>query len=147
MINFLKAEEQHQHKNGGGWVANTAKVEETAYIGPDALVFGDAKVYGDARVYGDAQVYGNAQVSGDAQVYGDAWENSPLYIQGSRHSLTLASYTEIAIGCHLHTITFWEYNYQSIGEAEGYSEHEVEEYLGYIRLCEQYVVRHCKGKE
>ena len=27
MITFLKLEEQHQHKNGGGWVANTANVE------------------------------------------------------------------------------------------------------------------------
>ena len=117
MINWLKESEHHQHENGQGWIANTAKVEKTVYVGPNA------------------------------RVYGNAWEQSPLYIQGSRHSLTLASYTEIAIGCHLHTITFWEYNYQSIGEAEGYSEHEVEEYLGYIRLCEQYVVRHCKGKE
>ena len=31
MITFLKAAEQHQHKNGGGWVANTATVEESAY--------------------------------------------------------------------------------------------------------------------
>ena len=135
MITFLKPEEQHQHKNGGGWVANTVTIENSVYVAPNA------QVYGNARVYGNALVYGNARVSGDA------WENSPLYIQGSRHSQTLATYTEIAIGCHLHTITFWEYNYQSIGEEEGYSEHEVEEYLGYIRLCEQYVVRHCKGKE
>ena len=27
LITFLKLEEQHQHKNGGGWVANTANVE------------------------------------------------------------------------------------------------------------------------
>jgi hypothetical protein len=30
MISFLKAEEQHQHENGGGWVANTATVEAIA---------------------------------------------------------------------------------------------------------------------
>ena len=40
MITFLKAEEQHQHKNGGGWVANTATVEESAYIGASAQVSG-----------------------------------------------------------------------------------------------------------
>ena len=28
MITFLKPEEQHQHKNGGGWVANTANAAE-----------------------------------------------------------------------------------------------------------------------
>jgi hypothetical protein len=55
MIPFLKAEEQHQHKNGGGWVANTAIVEASARIGADAWVYGDARVYGYAQVYGDAQ--------------------------------------------------------------------------------------------
>ena len=44
MITFLKAEEQHQHKNGGGWVANTATVDTSVYIGADAQVSGDARV-------------------------------------------------------------------------------------------------------
>ena len=38
----------HQHGRGGGWVADTAKVADTAYIGPDAKVFGYAQVYDDA---------------------------------------------------------------------------------------------------
>jgi len=42
MITWLKAEEQHQHKNGGGWVANTATVEDSIYIGADAWVSGNA---------------------------------------------------------------------------------------------------------
>ena len=32
MITWLKAEDQHQHKNGGGWVANTATVKDSVYI-------------------------------------------------------------------------------------------------------------------
>ena len=104
----------------------------------------DLWVSGDARVYGDALVYGDAQVSGNARVYGDAWVLSPLYIQGSRHSLTLASYTEVAIGCHLHTISFWKDNYEEIGQTAGYTVQQVEEYLGYILLCEQYAARYCK---
>jgi hypothetical protein len=52
----------HQHPNGGGWVADTAKVADTSYVGPDA------EVSGTARVYGDAQVSGTARVSGDAWV-------------------------------------------------------------------------------
>jgi hypothetical protein len=54
MINFLKAEEQHQHENGGGWVANTATVVATAYVGPDARVSDNAQVFGDALVFGNA---------------------------------------------------------------------------------------------
>jgi hypothetical protein len=33
----------HQHSHGGGWVADTAKVAGTAYVGPDAQVYGDAR--------------------------------------------------------------------------------------------------------
>jgi hypothetical protein len=43
----------HQHPNGGGWVADTAKVTDTSYVGPDAWVYGNAEVSGDARVSGD----------------------------------------------------------------------------------------------
>jgi len=37
----------HQHPNGGGWVADTASVSETAYIGPAARVSGNAVVSGE----------------------------------------------------------------------------------------------------
>lgn len=74
----------HQHIKGGGWVAETAHVDDTCYVGPHAVVYGNArvtgnavindyaKVYDDARVYGDAKVYGDAQVYGNAQVYSNA---------------------------------------------------------------------------
>jgi len=48
----------HKHKNGGGWVADTASVDESVWV------------YGSAQVYGSAWVRDNAQVSGDARVYG-----------------------------------------------------------------------------
>ena len=134
MISFLKENEQHQHPNGGGWVANTATVDASAFVGRDAQLFGNAQVSGHARVYGDAQVFGNAWVSGNARVYGDAWEKSPLYIQGSRHAMTLCSRTEIAIGCHIHKITEWRETYKAIGKAEGYTPAEIKEYGEYIAL-------------
>ena len=31
----------HKHLNGGGWVADTAQVAETAYVGPNAQVYGE----------------------------------------------------------------------------------------------------------
>ena len=45
----------HRHPNGGGWVADTAQVEASAYVGPDAQVYGNARVFGNARVYGNAR--------------------------------------------------------------------------------------------
>ena len=65
----------HQHPKGGGWVADTAKVDPDCYVGPSAVVFGNAKVYENAiindysRVYGEAQVYGSAKIYGNAEVY------------------------------------------------------------------------------
>ena len=85
----------HQHPRGGGWVADTARVEDSAYIGPSAQVYGDAWVYGsaqvtgdawvsgNARVYGDAWVYGSAQVTGNARVYGDAWVYGSAQVTGN----------------------------------------------------------------
>ena len=29
----------HKHVNGGGWVANTANVSETAFVGPNARIW------------------------------------------------------------------------------------------------------------
>ena len=116
MISFLKPEEQHQHKNGSGWVANTATVAGTAYIGPDARVFGDAQVFGAARVFGAAQVFDNA------------WKTSPLYIQGSKHALTNCAYGQIIIGCQVHSFSEWKKLYKKIGKENGYTAEQIKEY-------------------
>jgi carbonic anhydrase/acetyltransferase-like protein (isoleucine patch superfamily) len=66
------------HPNGGGFVADSAKADATAYIGPNALVLGRAKVLGQARVLDyatirdDATVQDRAVVSGHATVAGRA---------------------------------------------------------------------------
>jgi hypothetical protein len=62
----------HYHPKGGGLVANTVLIDETAYVGPYAMVYGNARIYGDARIDGYAKVYGDAFISGKAKVYGDA---------------------------------------------------------------------------
>jgi hypothetical protein len=74
------------HPNGGGFVANSAKVDASAFVGPDARVLGTASVLGQARILdraviretatvrdraevsGAAVVGGNAKVSDDARV-------------------------------------------------------------------------------
>lgn len=62
----------HQHPKGGGWVAETAKVDPDCYVGPNAVVFGEASVYENAIINDGARVYGKAQVYGRAKVYGNA---------------------------------------------------------------------------
>ena len=62
----------HQHPRGGGWVADTATVDETCFIGPYARVFDNAYVTGNAIINDGASVFCNASVSNHAKVYGDA---------------------------------------------------------------------------
>jgi hypothetical protein len=81
----------HRHVNPdgslGGWVADTATVEPTAYVGPDARVYGTARVFenawvgGDAFVSENAWVFGDAWVGGNARVYGNAlvFENALVH--------------------------------------------------------------------
>ena len=147
MITWLKAEEQHQHKNGGGWVANTATTEDSVHIGPNAVVFGDARVFGDAWVFGNAQVYGKAVVSGDAWVFGDAqvfgkavvfsdaWMETPLFIQGTKHGVSNSSYGKLSIGCVTLTFAEWKKQYRVIGKREGYTEKQIKEYGAIIALA------------
>ena len=75
---------------------------------------------------------------------GDAWVKSPLYIQGSRHPLTLASFTEIAIGCHVHPIALWKKEYKKIGAIEGYTVAEIKEYGEYITMLAKAAKRFTK---
>jgi carbonic anhydrase/acetyltransferase-like protein (isoleucine patch superfamily) len=56
----------------GGWVAETASVDETVYVEHDACVYGHAHVLGNARVHGNARVSGEAYVLGDATVTDNA---------------------------------------------------------------------------
>jgi Family of unknown function (DUF6055)/Bacterial Ig domain len=57
-----------KHSNGGGWVADGAKVDATAYVGPTAAVLGGA-VLGNARIEDHAAVW-NGTVKDNAVVGG-----------------------------------------------------------------------------
>jgi len=86
-------------------------------------------------VYGDAQVSGDARVYGDAMVYGDAWDKSPLQIQGTKHFINICAKGKLKIGCKCFEISFWLKNFREIGEKEGYSESEINEYEMYINIA------------
>ena len=73
MIANLKDSEQHQHKNGHGWVANTARVDDAVFVGPHALVYGQAEVTEHAVIVDSAQVSGHARLGGNVIVSGNAW--------------------------------------------------------------------------
>lgn len=60
------------HSNGGGWVASTASVAETVYVGPNAQVLDDANISGEARIEDYAIVKGDAIVGSSAVIRGHA---------------------------------------------------------------------------
>ena len=62
----------HLHPNGGGFVANTATVADTAYVGKDAMVLDYAKVLHYASISENAIVSGNVTVLHYAKIYGYA---------------------------------------------------------------------------
>ncbi|MBW8016392.1 MAG: hypothetical protein FVQ82_09410 [Planctomycetes bacterium] len=93
------------HKNGGGWVANSAKVDASAYVGKNAMVLGNAKVLGNASiedfaiVKDKAVVKDNAKISGGAVItagavfdeYDRTWVNEPIsYAQVKKHKEPIA---------------------------------------------------------
>lgn len=79
----------HIHSNGGGWVADSAKVADSVYVGPDAKVLGGAKLSGNVRVEDYAVVANsvtaqdNAIISGHAVVDGGGWYYDNGWKQGS----------------------------------------------------------------
>ncbi len=125
--------------NGGGWVAKTANVALSVYVGPNARVFGNAKVRGNAQVSGNAVVSGDAQVSGDARVYGDAWASgdtevsggvwvsgearvskpTTVSIDGLAYQVTITE-THLIAGCQSHSHQAWrEFTQEQIEDMDG----------------------------
>ena len=77
---YIQREKNLSH-DGDAWVADNAKVFDSAQVSGDAKVCGEAEVYKRANVSGDAWVAGNAKISGEAEVSGNAmvWGNARVY--------------------------------------------------------------------
>ena len=58
MITNLPEDAQHKHVRGGGYVANTAHVADSVYVGQFAIVYDKAELIGKVRVLDFAQVSG-----------------------------------------------------------------------------------------
>ncbi|MBB3835917.1 hypothetical protein FHR55_004181 [Xanthomonas arboricola] len=94
-----------RHANGGGWVANTANVASTAYVGPRARVLagsvlGNARIDGRATVMGGT-VQGNAVLGGitvwhpGATIGGNAQANTSFMGPGAFGTVNIAGTTQV----------------------------------------------------
>ena len=62
----------HRHRNPdgteGGWVADTAIVEPTCFVGSDVKVSGNAMISGNAKVFGIADIKGEVGIFGEVEI-------------------------------------------------------------------------------
>ncbi|ASR46391.1 dockerin [Paenibacillus kribbensis] len=58
----------HVHRNGGGFVADSARVDDSVYVAKNAKVLDSATVTGNVRIEDSAVVRGAARVSGSAKI-------------------------------------------------------------------------------
>jgi hypothetical protein len=91
-----RMKEGKRHANGGGWVADSAKVAATAYVGPDAMVLGNAQVLDYAIVEDYAVVTGNAVVSDHARVSGGALVEKSAKVNGYSRTWAAVGGTDVA---------------------------------------------------
>lgn len=84
----------HRHANGGGWVSDTALVDESVYVGPHAIIHGCAKIKDDAFIdeYADVAGYctiedqvcirGRAVIRGSCQILEHAEVSGNVFLAG-----------------------------------------------------------------
>ena len=85
----------HVHANGGGWVADSANVADSVYVGPNAMVLGSANLSGNVRVEDYAVVAdsvtatdnvvisGHAIVDGGGMIYDNGWKFGSVTLSGN----------------------------------------------------------------
>ncbi len=106
-----------KHPNGGGFVASSAEVESSAYVGPRARVLGSAKVRGNSKILDDAIVTGSATIEDDAIVSGGACVGEGAQVGGKarirgfafvggqakvRERARVGDFTDLQMGSDIH---------------------------------------------
>ena len=90
---------------------------------------------GDGCELGDGCKLGDRCELGYGCKLGDGCDvPKSLFISASRHTVSYWGEDVIQIGCKRYTISKWQKHFRKIGEAEGYSPEQMEEYKGYIDL-------------
>lgn len=127
-------------------IGDNARIRDNARIGGDAQILGNAYVFdtaritgnamisGAARICGDARIGGDARIFGDAQICGDVWKKSPLFLVGSRYSLTNGRRGYIQIGYQCQPFQWWIENVLNFAKENKFSDAEIAEYTAYIQL-------------
>lgn len=97
---------RYQNPDGstGGWVADSAFVAKTVFLGPNAKIFGKARVYGNVWVDGNAEVFGKVTVKQTPNFF---------YIEGYKGTMTE---THILVSGHTFLLEEWKAMTQDTAE-------------------------------
>ena len=99
------------------------------------IKLGDGRELGYGCKLGYRCKLGDGCELGDRCELGDGCDvPKSLFISASRHTVSYWGEDVIQIGCKRYTISEWQKHFRKIGEAEGYSPEQMEEYKGYIDL-------------
>ncbi|HVJ09293.1 MAG TPA: hypothetical protein VM554_13005 [Acidisarcina sp.] len=102
----------------------------------EGVSIGDGASLGDGVSIGPLTRIGNhARIGNETSIAGRAiigeraiFHQSPLAVQGTMHLVNQHSLGKVAIGCLIHTVEHWLENYREIGEENGYTPEQIEEY-------------------
>jgi hypothetical protein len=115
----------HQHKNGGAWVYKSASISEDVFVGERALVWGGTIEGGTIE---------GGTIEGGT-IRGGTWQNTPLFIAGSKFELSNSEPGHIAIGCQCHPFEWWEgKEAMALAKSHGFTKEQIKEYRAYIKL-------------
>lgn len=128
------AEEWHIHSNGGGFLQNTATVDESVFVDKRVVIFDNARIFDNAQIFGDARICGGI-------VSGGKWIRQPLCVLGSQYSVTNSAPGMISVGCQTHKFSWWEKHGVKLGKSEGWNEEQVEEYALLIKFVIEHGVK------
>ena len=110
-----------------GWMQFDFDAEETKKALTDRnIVIGNSAVIGYYAEIGDLAEIGDKEII-----------LKSIFITGSKHTVNWWGKDIINIGCHQKKISWWAKNYKIIGEKEGYTLDEIEEYHQYILICQK----------
>ena len=141
----------------GGWIENENSIK---YKNEDSGFIYDGYIYAATSVYGGiirggiikgGVIYGGVIWNGEIWngiirggvikggiIRGGIINKTLLQIQGSRDFVNICDVDKIAIGCEIKTFDKWLLEYKEIGRKHGYTDKEIEEYLGHIKYIIQW---------
>lgn len=108
----------HRHDNGGGWVSDSAKVDDSVYVGAHCQIYESARVRDNVRLEGRSEVRGFARVRDNVLL-----KNKVSVLGSARISDSAKLYDNVRVGgnARISGDTYLNDNCRVFGDASLYS--------------------------